>query len=266
MADDTLHPHAAAPDPLAALPVNLITRHDLYDALRAGRDDFLQMPTHLFLVALIYPVAGLILARWSLDAKLLPLLFPLVSGFALVGPIAAIGLYELSRRRETGLDTHWRHMFDVLKSPALATIILLAGILTIIFGLWLWAASTLYAVLFGQSEPQSLQELVRDVIATPGGWKLIVFGNLLGLGFAVVSLAIGAVSFPLALDRHVGLGTAIATSIQAMRVNRWVMLEWGLIVAVILVLGALPLLVGLAVALPVLGHATWHLYRRLVPY
>jgi uncharacterized membrane protein len=266
MADDTLHPNAAVPDPLAALPVAAITRHDLYDALRAGRDDFLQMPTHLILLTLIYPIAGLIVARWSLDTGLLPLLFPLVSGFALVGPIAAVGLYELSRRREAGLDTHWRHMFDVLKSPALPTIILLAGILTVIFGLWLFVASSLYASLFGASEPQSLGELIRDITQSPDGWKLIVFGNLIGLGFAVASLAVGVVSFPLALDRNVGLGTAIATSVAALRANPAVMAEWGLIVAVLLVLGALPLLVGLAVVLPILGHATWHLYRRLVPY
>lgn len=266
MADDTLHPNATAPEPLAALPVNAITRRDLYDALRAGRDDFLQMPTHLVLLALIYPIAGLILARWSLNAGLLPLLFPLVSGFALVGPIAAVGLYELSRRREAGRDTHWRHMFDVLKSPALPTIIILAAILMVIFGLWLWAASGLYAGLFGTAEPQSVGELVREIRQSPDGWKLVVFGNLIGLGFAAVALAVGVVSFPLALDRNVGVGTALATSLQALRTNPWVMAEWGLIVAVLLVLGALPLLVGLAVVLPILGHATWHLYRRLVPY
>lgn len=262
----------AVPVAIGALPVNRIGIADLFAALRAGVDDFKAMPMHLLPLMLIYVFAGLIAGRWALGNDMLPLLFPLVSGFALVGPIAAVGLYELSRRREAGSNiswlnplTRWREAAKVLESPAIGTIMLLALMLLVLFGGWLLSASLLYTALFDVAEPASLRGFFSDIIATPAGWKLIVYGNLLGFGFALVTLMVSAISFPLALDRNVSFGTAVATSIAAFAKNPLPMLAWGLIVAALLVLGALPLLVGLALVLPVLGHATWHLYRRLVP-
>ncbi|HPU16112.1 MAG TPA: DUF2189 domain-containing protein [Polymorphobacter sp.] len=249
----------------AALPVNRIKLSDLSAALRAGLADFNAMPTHLVLLMLIYPIMGLMLARWAMGNAMLPLLFPLVSGFALIGPVAAVGLYELSRRRETGAETHIQDAFAVRASPALGTIILLGAMLLVLFGGWLWSASLLYTALFDIAEPASFRGFISDIIYTPAGWKLIVYGNLLGFGFALVTLMVSAISFPLALDRNVSFGTAVATSVAAFRENPLPMLAWGLIVATLLLLGALPLLVGLALVMPVLGHATWHLYRRVVP-
>ena len=248
----------------AALPVRSISLGDLRDSLRAGLADFRLMPTYLILLALIYPLVGLVAARWAAGRDVLPLLYPLVTGFALVGPLAAVGLYELSRRRERGLDASPRHFFDVLKSPALPQVLVLGGMLLALFGLWLLTAFALYRDLFGPSAPATLSELIGNVLRTPDGWKLVVFGNLIGFGFAVVVLAVSAVSFPLVLDRNVGAGVAVATSIQAFAANPVPMLAWGLIVALSLAVGALPLLVGLAAVMPVLGHATWHLYRRVV--
>jgi len=257
---------------VGALPVNRIGIDDLTAALRAGVDDFRAMPMHLLPLMLIYVVAGLIAMRWAMGNDLLPLLFPLVSGFALVGPIAAVALYELSKRREANGHISWvdaptrfREAAGVLKSPAIGTIALLSMMLLVLLGLWLWSASMLYAALFDIAEPASLSGFVNDVVATPEGWKLIVYGNAIGFGFAVVVLAGSAVSFPLALDRHVGFGVAVATSVAVFRKNPVTMLAWGAVVAGLLVLGALPMLVGLALVLPVLGHATWHLYRRAVP-
>lgn len=248
----------------AALPVRRIGLDDLRQALAAGIADFRLMPTYLILLALIYPVVGLVAARWAAGREILPLLYPLVTGFALVGPLAAVGLYELSRRRERGLDASPRHFFDVLKSPALGQVMLLGGMLLGLFGLWLLTAIALYSELFGAAAPATLAELIGNVVRTPDGWKLIAFGNLIGFGFAVVVLATCAVSFPLVLDRGVSAPVAVATSVQAFAANPVTMLAWGAIVAASLAVGALPLLVGLAVVMPVLGHATWHLYRRVV--
>lgn len=260
--------HAA----VGALPVNRIEIADLTAALRAGVDDFKAMPMHLLPLMLIYVVAGLIAVRWAMGNDLLPLLFPLVSGFALVGPIAAVALYELSKRREANGNISWvsaptrfREAAGVLKSPAIGTIMLLSMMLLVLLGLWLWSASLLYAALFAVAEPASLRGFISDVVATPAGWKLIVYGNAIGFVFAVVVLMVSAVSFPLALDRNVSFGVAVATSIAAFRKNPVTMLVWGVIIAGLLVLGTLPLLVGLALVMPVLGHATWHLYRRVVP-
>ena len=253
------------PTPDAARPqVRRIGVADLRAALRAGVDDFRQMPTHLILLVLIYPVMGFILARWSYGAELLPLIFPLVSGFALVGPFAAVGLYELSRRREAGHPTTWRDAFGVFRSPQALTIGVLGGILLAILVAWLFAAIAIHGAIFGDSGASSPEAFARQVLTTPEGWTLILVGNAVGFGFAAVTLAVSAVSFPLALDRAVDPLTAIRTSVAAIIKNPVTMALWGAVVGVGLLLGALPFFTGLAVVMPILGHATWHLYRRVV--
>jgi uncharacterized membrane protein len=237
---------------------------DLIDVLRKGFDDFWAMPTHVVFIALIYPIAGLILSRLIFGYDILPLLFPLAAGFALIGPFAALGLYELSRRREAGLDTSWRHAFDVVRSPSLGAILALGVLLLVIFLVWLAVANGLYVATFGYAPAASMPDFLNAVLTTPAGWTLIILGNGLGFLFAVVVLAISVVSFPLLLDRNVSPAVAVLTSFRAVRRNPVTMAAWGLIVAVALVLGTIPLFVGLVVVVPVLGHATWHLYRKVV--
>lgn len=237
---------------------------DLKECLRKGVEDFAAMPSHLAFLGLLYPILGVIIAAFSFTNNALPLIFPLVSGFALVGPFAAIGLYEISRRRELGLDTEWHHAFDVLKSPAIPSIIAMGLVLMTIFVVWLGVAQALYEFLFGSMPPESYAGFISNVLTTSHGWTLIILGNLIGLVFAIAALSVSVVSFPLLLDRDVGVAVAISTSIRAVLANPATLAVWGLIVAVGLVLGSIPLFVGLAVVMPILGHATWHLYRRLV--
>jgi uncharacterized membrane protein len=252
--------------PARELPVvRSITPMDLVDALAKGLADFRAMPTHAVFLSLIYPIAGLAIARWTFGYEILPLLYPLVAGFALIGPFAAVGLYELSRRRELGLDTSWKHAFDVIYSPSLWSIAALGLLLLAIFGVWLAVAHALYVAHFGVDEqPVTLAELTRRILQTPQGRSLIVTGNAVGLLFALTSFALSAVSFPLLLDRNVGMAPAIVTSIKAILKNPFTMALWGVIVALGLAIGALPFLFGLAVVMPILGHATWHLYRKVV--
>ncbi|MCB1521263.1 MAG: DUF2189 domain-containing protein [Hyphomicrobiaceae bacterium] len=243
-----------------------ITFNDLRDALAKGIDDFREMPTHaLFLVAL-YPIAGIMIARFIFGYDMFPLLYPLAAGFALLGPFAAIGLYELSRRREQGLDTTWTHAFDVRHSASFKSILMLGGLLLMMFAVWIAIAHGLYLSSFGPAGHASLSALLHDVLTTSEGQQFLIVGNLIGLGFAIVAMAISAVSFPLLLDRNIGFAAAIATSFRVVLRNPVVMMTWGVIVAVLLALGSLPFFFGLAVVVPVLGHATWHLYRKtLVP-
>jgi uncharacterized membrane protein len=251
--------------PASRLPVvRSIGMADLKYALAKGLDDFRAMPTHVIFLSLIYPIAGLALWRATYGADFVPLLYPLAAGFALVGPFAALGLYELSRRREMGLDTSWRHAFDIRHSPSLWSILALGFLLLVLFGVWLAVANGIYVTYFGYYQPASLSEFANMVLGTPAGHGLILFGNAVGFLFALLAFALSVVSFPLLLDRNVGVPVAIATSVKAIVKNPFAMALWGLIVAAALFLGSLPLFFGLAVVMPVLGHATWHLYRRVV--
>jgi uncharacterized membrane protein len=244
--------------------VRRLTFTDLADAVRAGVADFAAYRTDVMLIALIYPLAGLFLANWIFGNDLLPLLFPLASGFALIGPAAAVGLYEMSRRREQGRAVSWVDAFAVVGSPRFGAIVLLSLILLGIFFAWLLAAQAIYAATLGPEPPASLGSFVSDIFTTPAGWTMVVVGVGVGFLFALLVLAISVVSFPLLLDRDVGLPTAVLTSVRTALANPREIAAWGLLVAAGLALGSLPLFLGLIIVLPVLGHATWHLYRRAV--
>lgn len=237
---------------------------DLRDALGSGLADFEANRTDVIFLCVIYPVIGLVLGRLASGYGFLPLLFPLASGFALVGPFAAVGLNEISRRREQGRDVRWVDAFGVLRAPSIGPIALLGLMLIALFLLWLVVAQIIYFVTLGPQAPASVPAFVSDVFTTGAGWTMIIVGIGVGFLFALLVLAISVVSFPLLLDRNVGIGTAVSTSMRAVAANPGVMAVWGLIVACGLVLGSLPLFVGLVVILPVLGHATWHLYRKVV--
>jgi uncharacterized membrane protein len=237
---------------------------DLRDALAKGADDFYAMPTHAIFLCIIYPIVGFALARLAFGYSVLPLLYPLASGFALVGPIAALGLYELSRRREAGLDTSATRAFDVFESSSVGAVAVLGILLLIIFVTWVAVADAIYVANFGYASPSSVEAFLKDVLTTRPGWNLIIVGNGVGLLFAILVLTISVVSFPLLLDRDVGAAVALLTSIRVVAHNPLTMMVWGLIVAALLVVGSLPLFFGLTVVMPLLGHATWHLYRKVV--
>ena len=237
---------------------------DLRDALAKGVDDFSAMPTHAMFLCFIYPIVGFVLARLTFGYSVLPLLYPLVSGFALVGPVAALGLYEMSRRKETGLETSAANALDVLESSSVGAIAALALLLLVIFMIWVATANAIYIAKFGYAPPASVTAFLHEVLTTPPGWALIVIGNGVGLLFAVLVLTISVVSFPLLLDRDVGAAVAVLTSIRVVTHNPATMMVWGLIVGALLVIGSLPLFFGLTVVMPILGHATWHLYRKVV--
>jgi uncharacterized membrane protein len=246
--------------------VNTIGLADLRNAVAKGIEDFKAVPSHAVFLCLIYPIVGLVLFRLMFDYDILPLVFPMIAGFTLIGPVVATGLYELSRRRVLGLDSSPWHAFDVLRSPSIGAIARLSLVLMAIFIAWLWTAQLMYEQIFGGWVPASPEEFARQVLTTPAGRRLIIVGNSVGFLFAVVVLAISVVSFPMLVARKVSAATAVRTSVRAVLENPVTMAMWGLFIAGALLIGALPFFFGLAVVFPVLGHATWHLYRKVVEH
>lgn len=243
-----------------------IKQKDIIEALQKGFDDFLTFPSHLVLLALIYPIIGLLLVRLTFGYDVLPILFPIISGFALIGPLAAVGLYEISRRREQGSEVHWKHAFGAFTSHSIGSILALGLLQLVIYLAWLGAALAIYRMTFGNTIPVSIPGFIYDVLTTPAGWTLIVVGCGVGFLFAVAVLIVSVVSFPMLLDRDASAVEAVQTSVRAVMANPVNMSLWGLIVVSLLVIGMVPLFVGLAVVMPVLGHATWHLYRKVVEF
>lgn len=256
-------PSAIAADE-AAPAVHRIGFADLGAALRQGWEDFKAVPSHAVMLVLIYPVLGLVLARLVQGYAVLPLLFPLAAGFALLGPFAALGLYELSRRRELGEPAFASDAFAVLRSPSLGAMLGFGSILLALFLVWLAAAQAIYVALFGYAPAAAIPDFARRVLTTPEGWSLILVGCGVGFLFALAALCLSVVAFPMMLDRHAGIGDAMATSLRVVAVNPLPIAAWGVIVALLLVVGSVPAFLGLAVVIPLLGHATWHLYRKVI--
>ena len=249
----------------APLPaIRRIKGVDLMEVLVQGLSDFEAYRSDVIFLCLIYPIIGVALVWLTFGYGMLPLAFPLLTGFALIGPIAAVGLYEMSRRREQGISTTWVDAFGAIRSPGFGAILVLGSVLLATFLLWLLTANLIYQITLGPEPPVSIAGFIRDVFTTSSGWMMIIAGVGVGFIFAFLVLAISVVSFPLLLDRDVGLDAAVWTSICAVTANPGPMLLWGLIVAGGLLIGSIPAFLGLIIVMPVLGHATWHLYRKVV--
>ena len=251
-------------DAAAAPVIRTIGFAELGRALRRGWEDFKAVPSHAIILCVIYPVLGLVLARAVLGYSVMPLLFPLAAGFALIGPFAALGLYEMSRRRERGEQASAWDALEVLRSPSFGAMLGLGVLLLALFVTWVATAQAIYIAAFGYEGATGFSDFATRVLTTSQGWWLIVVGCGVGFLFALVALCISVVSFPLMLDRHAGAGDAMVTSLRAVARNPVPMAAWGLIVAVLLVAGTLPFFLGLAIVIPLLGHATWHLYRETI--
>jgi uncharacterized membrane protein len=262
----TYHDNVSAPvQPVeSVIEIRSIGMSDLHRALKLGWEDFKAVPSHAIILCVIYPVLGLLIFRAAFGYAVIPLLFPLAAGFALLGPFAALGLYELSRRREQHQEASAWDALDVLRSPSFGAMLGLGTLLLALFVVWVATAQAIYTAVFGYGGASGFSDFITRVLTTPQGWWLIIVGCGVGFLFALVALCISVVSFPLMLDRHATAGEAMVTSIRVAAKNPTTIAAWGLIVAVLLVIGSLPLFLGLAVVIPLLGHATWHLYREVI--
>jgi uncharacterized membrane protein len=244
--------------------IRRIHLRDLWQSLREGYDDFNAKPSVGFFVLIIYPLFALLLTLFLLGERPLHMAFPVIAGLTLLGPVISVALFEMSRRGERGLDLNWRSAFRFVHSASFAPILALSILMMLLYVAWLYMAQFLYASLFGADPPVSVTDFLTQLFTTRRGGALIFYGNAVGFVFAFTALAISAVGFPLLLDKPVSSVTAMATSIRAVTSNPAVMAVWGVTVVALLAAGALLLLMGLAAVLPILGHATWHLYRKVI--
>ncbi len=249
---------------MAPIEIRDLRISDLRIALQKGVEDFTALRTDVVFIVMIYPVIGILLTWFAFNRDLLPLVFPLIAGFALLGPFAAVGLYEMSRRRESGMKSGWEDAFGVMESPSIVPILILGAYLLAIFAVWMLTANFIYGLTLGPEPPVTVSAFVRDVFMTGAGLTMLIAGIATGFIFASLVLAISLVSFPLLLDRRVGLPRAVITSVEIAFKNPAAVAAWGLIIAGSLAVGILTMFVGLIIVLPVLGHATWHLYRQVV--
>jgi len=256
----------ATPAKVKPIHVRTITDDDLRWSLRKGWEDFGELRGDLVFAGLIYTLLGLAAVVMTTSRPLMPYFFPVVAGVALMGPIAAVGFYELARRRESGREVHWWNFLDVRKRPSRDDMGIVAGLLLLIFFGWMIAAGVLYGLLFGWATPTSIGGFLAMVFTTPTGWALILAGVVVGAVLGWLVLALSVASLPMLVDCDVSAADAVSASWRASHANKSEMIRWGILVGALLVIGSIPLFVGLAVVVPILGHSTWHLYRKLVAY
>lgn len=247
------------------IPIRTITNDDLRLSLKQGLEDFGAMRGDIFFAGAIYTLVGIAAVVMTTNAPLMPFFVPVVAGIGLLGPVVAVGFYELARRRERGArDHHWSHFFDVRKRPSADDFGFVAGLLLTIFLAWLVVAGLLYMAIFGWAAPNSVADFLTMIFTTQRGWALILGGGVIGAIFGWVVLALSVASMPMLVDCDVSAVDAVSASWRSTNANKGPMLRWGIIVSGLLVLGSIPLFVGLAFVLPWLGYSTWHLYTRLI--
>jgi uncharacterized membrane protein len=260
----TIARHASLAPAQEEVSIRHINVHDLRAVLAQGWDDFMDKRGDLVFIGFIYPIVVVMIILYVINASILPLVFPLMAGSILFGPVAASGFYELAKRREQGQDARWRRYFDVLRGRAAPSLLALTAIVAMLFALWIAAAWSIYSNTMGPEPIGSVTAFLQAVFMTSEGRTMIIVGNIVGLGFAILTLATTVISFPMLVDRPVGWRLAMQTSLRVAYHNPITIAVWGLIVVGLLLLGSIPAFIGLAVVLPVLGYATWHLYTRAV--
>jgi uncharacterized membrane protein len=252
--------------------IRAITVDDITDALRAGAEDFRAMPAFGMTIGLFYALGG-VAALWLLTnfggslvgIEGLAVMVPLIAGFALIGPFAAMGLYEASRRRDLGQKVGIGDIFGVRRATTTPSIMFLGFILVFTLLVWLRVAAIIYALFFGLNPP-GVEEILTRVFTTTDGFAFLIIGNAVGAGFAFLVFSITVVSFPYMLEKDTDAVTAVALSVSAVAKNTIPLAGWALFVGIALAVSWLPFFLGLIVVLPVLGHATWRLYKRMIVF
>lgn len=253
-------PVSTAGPPRARVRADL-TLADLWAALRAGWQDFRAESIFGLFFGGIYVLSGWFLTWVTLVRGDVAWLVPAAAGFPLLAPFCAVGLYDISRRRQASLPLSWRSVLRALRGRGDEQIFSIGVILFVGFGFWLMIGHGIFAVFLAQS---GIGSESLAFFGTTAGWQMLIVGSGFGAGIAFFFFALTLMSLPMLVDRNIDFLTAIFTSFAAIKANQFVLIAWAVIIAASLTAALLPGFLGLLVVLPVLGHATWHLYQRTV--
>lgn len=249
--------------PRAEPKVRTIRFSDIGEALADGIRDFQAAPLYGLFFGGIYAVGGVVLVLAATSWGMGYLVYPLAAGFALIGPFVAVGLYEVSRRREAGLPLGWGGVLGVVFAQSRRELGWMAFVTLFVFLLWMYQIRLLIALFFG-FQSFAMTDFLHVLLTTPEGWLFLAIGHADGAVLSLVLFSLTVVSFPLLLDRDVDFITAMITSVRSVTRSPGPMLAWAAMVVGLLIVASAPMFLGLFVVLPVLGHTTWRLYRRLV--
>jgi uncharacterized membrane protein len=243
--------------------IRAISGDDISDSIRDGIADFAAYPALGLFFGAVYALGGMLITLLALRYELVWVVFPAIAGFILIGPFIAVGLYEISRRRAKGESFATSDILVSVYRQSGREIVILGAALLFALAVWLRIAGLIYALVFG-AEIVTVDVLISEMVTTPQGLLFAVLGNAAGALIALFVFSISVVSFPMLVDRDVDFVTAIVTSLRVVIESPFPMIGWGILVVFVLAVAIMPFFIGLVVALPILGHSTWHLYRRAV--
>ncbi len=253
------------PAPGNTMPV---VRHigldDVRAAFVAGVRDFSRAPLFGLFFGGFYALGGLLAVAFVARLDMHYMIYPLAIGFPLVGPFIAVGIYEVSRCLHEGRPLTWSGVLTTVWRQKGRELSIMAFVTLFIMWMWMYQVRLLVALFLGFRSMSTLDGFINMVLNTGDGLRFLAAGHIVGALLYAVLFSVTVVSIPLLLDREVDFVTAIITSIKAVLTNPIAMMVWGLVVLVLTGLALLPAFLGLFIVLPILGHATWHLYQRVV--
>ncbi|MEL6435556.1 MAG: DUF2189 domain-containing protein [Pseudomonadota bacterium] len=265
MSDKAASEPQPARKPVSMMPdVNELTVDDLKDALAKGWADFRRAPQFGIFFALAYVLGGLLIVQSLFVWEQSWMIYPVMIGFPLIGPFAAVGLYEVSRRLASGEPLAWNEILQVIRIQSSREMAWMAFVMLFIFWIWMYQVRLLVALFLGRLSFSTLERFTEVVFTTSNGLWFLAVGHVVGAFLAIIMFSVTVVSIPMLLDRNVDFVTAMVTSVKTVFASPMVMIGWGLLVTLAVILSMMPAFLGLLITLPVLGHATWHIYTKAV--